>query len=57
MQKFYLLSVVIATIAIPFWLATRRKPAVGLRQLSLYMFLFVAAWAIGSIYVYWRLPE
>jgi hypothetical protein len=56
MQKFVLLSILLATVIIPMRAATDRSPKRGLRRTIMWMAAFNVAYLIGIIYVLPRLP-
>ncbi len=57
MQKFTLLSILLATVIIPMTSASERSPRKGLRRTILLMAAFNAFYLIAVIYVYPRLPS
>jgi hypothetical protein len=56
MQKLLLLSILIATLAIPMIAASDRSPKRGFRKLVLWMVAFNVCYVIGVVYVLPRLP-
>jgi len=57
MQKFTLLSILLATVIIPMRAASDRSARSGLRRTILWMAAFNVAYLIAIIYVYPRLPS
>lgn len=55
MQRALLMSILLATLIIPIWNSRQRNLAQGLRRTVVQMSLFVAAWTLSCIYVYWHL--
>lgn len=56
MQKFTLLSILLATVIIPMVAASDRSAKRGLRRTVLWMAAFNVAYLFAIIYVYPRLP-
>lgn len=56
MQKFVLLTIMLATVIIPMWAAGDRSARRGLRRTLLLMVAFNAIYLFSIIYVLPRLP-
>ncbi len=56
MQKFVLLTILLATVIIPMWTAGDRSARRGLRRTLLLMVAFNAIYLFSIIYVLPRLP-
>ena len=57
MQKFLLISILVATFAIPMRAAADPSPARGLRRTVLWIAAFNVAYVIAIVYVLPRLPS
>jgi hypothetical protein len=57
MQKLLLLSILIATVAIPMRSATMRSPTRAFRRMLLLMAAFNAFYVLAVVYVWPRLPS
>lgn len=56
MQKLLLVSILVATIALPMRAAADPSPARGLRRAIVWLVAFNVAYLIGIVYVLPRLP-
>jgi len=57
MQKNYLMAILLATMAIPMMQAKHAQFQKGMRKTVLHMTIFILAWGLGCVYVYWSLPK
>jgi hypothetical protein len=55
MAKFMLLSILIATVAIPMWLAKNKSPRSGLRRVLIAMGIYVFLWTGFCVYFFLRM--
>ena len=55
MQKFLLVSIVFAHLALPIWAARDRDPRRGMKKVLLSMVVFDAFYLLAILYVYPRL--
>lgn len=56
MQKWYLMSILLATLIIPIRNARNPDASAAVRKTVVQMAVFVLSWGLGCVYVYWRLP-
>ena len=55
MQKFILISIVIATIAVPTWAAREKNARKGLRKALTWMVVFNVVYLVALMFIYPRL--
>jgi hypothetical protein len=55
MQRALLISILLATLVIPIYNARQRDLALGLRRTVVQMAVFIAAWTLACLYLYWHI--
>lgn len=56
MQKFYLLSILIMSVALPIRSVSRATIHEAARTLRWQFLVYLWLWAMGVRYIYWKLP-
>jgi len=55
MQRALLISILLATLVVPIWNTKQRDLARGLKRTVVQMAMFIAAWTLACMYLYWHI--